>query len=92
MFARGVSVLGSNTFTRASEINSPLQFSGDLYINPGDILVGDEDGVVVIPKSLCEHVVQLCQERKEIDAKTLSALNSGKEMGETIKKFRKQPN
>jgi hypothetical protein len=30
VFARGTSVLGSNTFTRASEIDVPLQSPGDL--------------------------------------------------------------
>lgn len=89
VFSRDTSILGSNTFTRASEINIPLQFKGDLWINPGDLLVGDEDGVVAVPPSLAEKVVELCQERFEIDEKTLAALNEGMGMGDAIKKFRK---
>lgn len=89
VFSRGVSILGSNTFTKACEINVPLQFKGDLWINPGDILVGDADGVVVVPPSLLDQVVALCQERAEIDQKTFEALRAGEEMGPTIKRLRK---
>lgn len=89
VFSRGTSILGSNTFTRASEIDIPLQFKGDLWINPGDVLVGDEDGVVVVPPSLAEQVIELCQERLEIDEKTLAALGEGSPMGDAIRRFRK---
>lgn len=67
----------------------PLQFKGDLWIHPGDILVGDEDGVVVVPLSLVEQVAQLCHERKKIDELTPWNLQDGVEMGPTVKKHRK---
>jgi regulator of RNase E activity RraA len=89
LFARETSILGSNTFTRASELNIPLQFKDDLWIHPGDFLVGDQDGVVVVPSSLVEQVAVLCAERREIDAKTMQALESGEEMGSAIKRLRK---
>ena len=66
-----------------------MRFKGDLWIHPEDLLVGDEDGVVVIPPSLIDHVVQLCQERKETDEKTLNALKAGEGIGSAIKMFRK---
>jgi regulator of RNase E activity RraA len=89
MFARQNSILGSNSFTKASQLNVPLQFKGDLWIHPGDILVGDQDGIVVVPPSLVEQVAQFCYERKEIDERTLRDLQAGAEMGPTIKKHRK---
>ncbi|KAI2610408.1 RraA-like protein [Hypoxylon sp. NC1633] len=89
VFARDTSILGSNTFTRASEINVALQVAGDLWINPGDYLVGDADGVVAVPPSLMESVVQICEERAEIDRKTVEALHRGDEIGPTIKRLRK---
>jgi len=89
LFARGNSILGSNTFTRASELNVPVQFKDDLWVNPDDILVGDEDGVVVVPPSLVDQVVEICKERKEIDDNMMKALEEGMEMGTAMKKFRK---
>ncbi|KAJ9130518.1 RraA-like protein [Pleurostoma richardsiae] len=88
VFARDTSILGSNTFTRASEINVPLQVKGDLWVHPDDVLVGDQDGVVVVPPSLAEQVVALCQERAEMDQKTFEALLGGAAMGETIARIR----
>lgn len=66
-----------------------MQFKDDLWIDPGDLLVGDNDGVVVVPPSLVDQVVQLCSERKEIDAKTVAALDAGTPMGEAIARYRK---
>ncbi|KAM0228635.1 hypothetical protein ACHAPO_010607 [Fusarium lateritium] len=89
VFSRGHSILGSNTFTRASLVNVPLQFKRDLWVNPGDVLVGDADGVVVVPPSLIERVAELCQERAEVDEKMFAELRKGAAMGELIKTIRK---
>lgn len=67
----------------------PLQFKDDLWVNPDDVLVGDLDGVVVVPPALVDQVVQLCEERAEIDRKTFEALRDGGEMGETLARLRK---
>lgn len=88
VFAQENSILGSNTFTRASQVNVPLQFKGDLWINPGDIMVGDADGVVVVPESLIGKVVSLCQERAEVDEKMFAELRKGAAMGPLIKEIR----
>lgn len=89
LFARGTSILGSNTFTRASELDVPLQFKDDLWINPGDIIVADQDGVVVVPPSLVEKVVDICKERKQIDDDMMKALQGGMGMKEAMATFRK---
>lgn len=81
--------------TRASRINVTLQFKGDLWVNPGYILVGDVEGAVVTPESLIEHVVALCEgSTYEIDQKTFAGLSEGAEMGPLVKRLRnpaKQP-
>lgn len=51
--------------------------------------MGDENGVVVVPPSLLEQAVELCQERFEIDEKTMEALRAGESMGSTIQRTRK---
>ncbi|KAK5094626.1 hypothetical protein LTS08_008482 [Lithohypha guttulata] len=96
LFARGSSILGSNSFTRASEINVPVQYrieevedAGDVVIRPGDIIMGDADGVVAIPVEVVRDCVKLCQERADIDEKTMEALRNGEEMGPTLKRLRK---
>jgi regulator of RNase E activity RraA len=89
LFARSASILGSNTFTRASVIDEPLHFKDDLWVNPGDLLMGDNDGVVVVPPTLVEQVLELCRRRKDIDDQTVAALQMGAFMGETLATYRK---
>ena len=93
LFARGVSILGSNTFTRSSELNVPvpyenLEVGGQVMVRPGDYIMGDADGVEVVPEYKVEECVHLCQERYDID-ETRRCLERGEPMGPTIKRLRK---
>ena len=94
LFARDVSILGSNTFTRSSELEVPVTYENvdineKVTIQPGDYILGDADGVVTIPSQLVEKCLQLCQERYDIDEETRRCLENGEEMGQTIQRLRK---
>lgn len=94
LFARGVSILGSNTFTRSSELNISVSYEnveigGEVTVRPGDYIMGDADGVVVVPEEKIEECVHLCQERYDIDEETRRCLEQGEPMGLTIKRLRK---
>jgi RraA family protein len=58
------------------EINVPVVCGGQVVM-PGDILVGDEDGLVVIPKRAASSVLKLAQQNVEGEQKELHAMNSG---------------
>lgn len=94
LFARGMSILGSHTFTRSSELNVPVSFSQEglegenVEINPGDIIMGDADGVVAIPPHLVEDCVKLCDSRWNIDEATRQSITDGADIGPTIAKLR----
>ncbi|GAA2181478.1 4-carboxy-4-hydroxy-2-oxoadipate aldolase/oxaloacetate decarboxylase [Brooklawnia cerclae] len=45
-------------------VNYPLVVGGQL-VNPGDILKGDADGIVVVRPDEAEEVIRLCQERED---------------------------
>ncbi|GAD96520.1 hypothetical protein ANI_1_792144 [Paecilomyces variotii No. 5] len=101
LFAREISILGSAGFTRSSELNVPVEYEIEelsgregqekvaVGVNPGDIILGDADGVVAIPLEKTEECLRLCEERFEIDAETKRCLDNGEAMGPTIKKLRK---
>ncbi|KAH6684793.1 ribonuclease E inhibitor RraA/Dimethylmenaquinone methyltransferase [Halenospora varia] len=94
LFAKGWSILGSNTFTRSAGLNVPVTFTSDIQpkpvtINPGDVILGDADGVVAIPPTFVEQCLKLCKERFNIDEETKKCLEAGEEMGPTILKLRK---
>ena len=60
-----------------------------MTINPGDLILGDADGVVSIPPTLVEQCLRLCEERLKIDEETRKCLDDGDGMGATIRKLRK---
>ena len=62
-FASIVSPLGSAKATPGS-INIPIQCGGVL-VNPGDIVVGDDDGVVVIPRKIASDILTKAKKRIE---------------------------
>lgn len=94
LFAKSSSSLGSNTFTRATALNVPVEFTSPeqtqpLTITPGDLIIADLDGVVVIPPNKVDECLEICEKRAEIDALTVQALESGEEMGATLARLRK---
>ncbi len=94
LFAQGFSIVASNTFTRTSTINVPVSFTSQnqeapMTINPGDLILGDADGVVVIPPPLVEQCLKLCEDRSEVDKKTRECLVNGEAFGPTIARLRK---
>lgn len=72
MFARGHSTLGQSPFVRPSRLQVPLTIKvqeevsewPSVTVEPGDIILADEDGVVCIPLDKVEQVVGLAQKGK----------------------------
>ncbi|NVZ83930.1 RraA family protein [Pseudomonas yamanorum] len=58
------------------EINVPVSCAG-LVVNPGDLVVGDADGVVCVPQEKIESVYERCQELLEREASMMSAVETG---------------
>ena len=53
---------------------------GGVFVNPGDIVFGDIDGVVIIPKELVKEVIPLALKRKEGEELLRSKLLGGEFM------------
>jgi RraA family protein len=72
------------------EINVPVVVGG-MVVNPGDIVVGDEDGITVIARGDAEAVLALAQKKKASEDKTLKDIADGKWdrrwVDETLKKL-----
>ncbi|MEM2875586.1 MAG: ribonuclease activity regulator RraA [Candidatus Bathyarchaeia archaeon] len=55
---------------------------GGVLVVPGDVLIGDDDGVVVIPKEKIEEVAKKGLEHEQIEAYSRKILEAGKPLSE----------
>jgi regulator of RNase E activity RraA len=60
----------------------------DTIVMPGDILVADLDGVVVIPKGKVGEVVELAERGKAVDERIAKDLKAGRGVAESFAKWR----
>ena len=68
VFARGLCIRGTGKDRHATGwINEPVSFDG-LIVNPGDLIVGDCDGVVAVP---CERAAEVVEASRARDASEL---------------------
>ncbi len=69
VWSRGISVKRSTKKTPGT-INHPI-IMGNVCIHPGDLVLADNDGVVVVPRQEAEQVLQRVIEREQSEAETL---------------------
>ena len=61
---------------------------GGVLIEPGDWLVGDLSGICVIPHAMVERVLELAEERDQIDKESIVELKSGASFQKAHRHFR----
>jgi 4-hydroxy-4-methyl-2-oxoglutarate aldolase len=77
VFARGLCIRGTGKdFDARGWINHPILFGG-LTVHPGDLVVGDSDGVVAIPRARAEEVVIASQAREQKESAAIARLREG---------------
>lgn len=75
VYARGVTHRGPYK-DGPGEINVAIAIDG-MVIQPGDIVAGDEDGVVRVPKDEATKVLDLARAQLQAEAKTMKAIAEG---------------
>lgn len=65
VFARGT-ISASAVSLSMGQINVSIQCGG-VNVNPGDIVVGDADGVVVVPRAMAEKVLIIAEKISALD-------------------------
>ena len=64
------------TLHQAIDINVPIG-CGDVAVFPGDILVGDDDGVMVIPAHIVDEIANECIEMTLFENYVIEKVNEG---------------
>ena len=86
VWSAAVSAQGTVKAT-AGAVNVPVAIGG-VVVHPGDALVADDDGVVVVPRSAVDDVVGASRARAEKEEATRAALAAG-ELG--LDRYRLRP-
>lgn len=81
-FARSVCIKLSGS-AGPGAINTPIQCGGVL-VHPGDIILGDRDGVVVIPKADAQRVLKLADKRLEHELALVKRVEAGASVTEAM--------
>ncbi len=66
VFGAGRSAITGLSGSPFHEVNVPISCDGVLVV-PGDVMVADDDGVVVIPQQLAEQVIDWIEEHDEVE-------------------------
>ncbi len=76
VFSRGLCIRGT-TSIEGGTLNQPI-IIGAVLIYPGDIIVGDRDGVVVVPKARVQDVIEKATAREAREEWVREQLRLGK--------------
>lgn len=81
VFSIGLTPVGP-TKEGSGQINLPVSCGG-VIVNPGDLVVGDEDGVVVVRQEEAEAVLERVHARMELERQWFAAIERGEAILET---------
>jgi regulator of RNase E activity RraA len=76
VYARGVNHRGPYK-DGPGEINVPVSVGG-MVVNPGDIVVGDQDGLMAFPRDEAELLIEKARAHLETEVRTIQAMKEGR--------------
>lgn len=87
MFIRHAVPVSGKTRAKTVATNVPVKI-GDVSIAPGDIIVGDSTGVVVVPVARAQEVLELCEKADAFDRKMMENIRNGMNLGDAARTAR----
>jgi len=86
VFSTGIVPSTSINHYRFDGMNVPVQCAG-ATVNPGDIIVADDDGVAVVPKAKAAEVLKKAQELDDTEHRMIPFIEKFKSIKEAVSKF-----
>ena len=76
IFARGTCIYDSKDRQRVIDVDVPVEIDG-VRFSPGDLVIADEDGVVVVPRAVEETIIRKAWEKVHAENKVRDAIAGG---------------
>jgi 4-hydroxy-4-methyl-2-oxoglutarate aldolase len=86
VFARGSCVYDSKDRQRVIDIDVPVEIDGVRFC-PGDLILADEDGIVVVPRAVEEAVLHSAWEKVNAENQVRDAIRAGMKASEVFRKY-----
>ena len=80
VFGRGLSPLTTRAPGLTGELNVPVRCGG-ILVNPGDIVLADDDGIVVSPPARVAEIVAVCLPRERAGRERQQRMREGMRIG-----------
>jgi regulator of RNase E activity RraA len=87
IYSRGWSMRTGKDRIQLDAMHVPVSI-GDARVEPGDLLLGDADGVVCIPKTRESEIIALALEIDEAETHILEAVKGGMRLDEAREQFK----
>ena len=87
VFSRGFSPRSAVGRLVTLSLNEPV-ICGGVYVCPGDIIIGDSDGVIVIPKARAAEIVESAEKLEANELKSRAFIEAGNSVADAVAKFK----
>jgi regulator of RNase E activity RraA len=88
VFARDIGTAPPGQVAKVTGTNVPVKLNSeeqDVTINPGDYIIADMNGVVVLPKELAEEALPYMKKQVDADTQVAKAIGEGMSVQEAMK-------
>ncbi len=86
VFARGTCVYDSKDRNRVIDVDVPVEIDG-VRFSPGDLVVADADGIVVVPQAAEAEVIQAAWNKVHAENEVRDAIRAGMTATEAFRKY-----
>jgi regulator of RNase E activity RraA len=86
VFARGTCIYDSKDRQRVIDLDVPVEIAG-VRFSPGDLVIADEDGVVVVPRAIEEQIIRAAWDKVHAENAVRDAIKGGMKATEVFRKY-----
>jgi regulator of RNase E activity RraA len=87
LFSRGRYMMTGKDRVEVDGVQAPVSVAGR-QVRPGDIVMGDDSGVVVVPASRAEEVLRIAGEIEAVEQQILQSIGQGVSLREARERLR----